>query len=95
MSLGTCFASALPDDYFENLKGSDFLNYFPNVGISFQPNENQTNSLVSKINSLAVSQSSQENYVFSTLNDLALYYSSFSSLNIVKTKTKKRVILFN
>lgn len=78
-----CFVTALPDSYFQNLNQADFVNYFVNSGKSFQPNSNQLTNSFSMISLASTNQSSQENFVFSTLNNLALYYSSFSSLNAV------------
>lgn len=64
---------------------TDFINFFPNVGKLFQPDENETVQVIAKINSLASQQTSQENFVFTVLNDLAMYYSNFSSLNSVSS----------
>lgn len=83
LSLGNCFSSALPIEKLSTMNETDFMNYFPNLGKLFQPDENETVQVIAKINSLASQQTSQENFVFTVLNDLAMYYSNFSSLNTV------------
>ena len=83
MSLGPCFATALPNAYLKNLNPSDFLNYYSNTGKTFQPDTNDTNVISGLISNLAAAQSSKETFVFSDLNDLAIFYSYFGSLNVV------------
>lgn len=83
LTLGKCFATVLPFEKLTGMSEDDFLNYFPNVGQTFQPDSNETTNIIDKINSLANSQSSQETFVFSVLNDLAMFYSNFSSLDSV------------
>ncbi len=86
LKLGKCFATALPLEKLGEMSETDFLKYFPNVGKTFQPDSNETQTVIAKINSLADSQSSLESYVFSSLKDLAMYYSNLSSLNSTSFK---------
>lgn len=78
ISLGPCLVSVLPINYLKNISSSVFVSYFPTLGISFQPDDSQIKIIQSLISKLTTSVSSQDNFVFSTLSDLALFY-NFSS----------------
>jgi len=86
LSLGPCFTSALPVNYLKTMSPSDFLSYFTNLGMALQPDSEETANIVEKLTSLKSEQKSQEDFVFSTLKDLAIFYPSFASLNSVLTK---------
>ena len=83
LSFGECFSSVLPINYFKEINENDFLNYYVNLGKVFQPDENMTIFVKEKISTLASTQTSQETFVFETLSDLAMYYSSFDNLDAV------------
>lgn len=86
LALGKCFATVLPLDKFLGMDATDFLNYFPNIGRVYQPDTTETSDVIAKINALTSSQSSQETFVFTTLKDLAMYYSNLSNLSSVSRK---------
>ena len=92
MSLGPCFATALPNDYIQNLNPSDFLNYYSNIGKAFQPDANGTSVISGLISNMAASQSSKETFVFSDLNDLAIFYPLFGKLNVVIVKLTRYLL---
>jgi hypothetical protein len=70
----------------QSINASDFISFYSNIGKAFQPDENQTLAVNMKIAMAQSQQKSQENFVFSLLNDLGLYYSQLSNLNPVKFK---------
>lgn len=83
LSLGTCFAATIPPSLLSTLNSTEFLNYYPtNAGKQFQPDATEITTVKSKITE-AGSSYDQEEYVFQTLNDLAVFYPSYSSLNSV------------
>lgn len=83
LALGPCFASALPTTYLNTMSAADFLNYYTNVGKAFQPDSEETADIVTKLTTLSASQASKEEFFFTTLKDLAVFYPSFQTLNSV------------
>ncbi len=50
MTLGQCFASVIPADYFDSLTASDFRSSITLFqGITFQPNQNWITKISNKI----------------------------------------------
>lgn len=90
--MGKCFASVLPLDFFKSMSNSDFLTYYSTIGESFQPDSKEIAEISTKLTNIEKTQSSPENFVFSNLNDLALYYSSYKTLKAVKKNTISRII---
>ena len=83
LSLGKCFASVLPLEFLKSLGDNDFLSYYSTIGEPFQPDSKEINEISSKLTNIEKTQSSAENFVFSNLNDLALYYPSYKSIKAV------------
>jgi len=67
---------------------TDFINYYPNIALTFQPDSNETKSTIAKISALADQQTEETiaNFVFSDLKNLGLYYSKFLDLNATEFK---------
>ena len=83
LTLGKCFGTVLPLDTFKAINEADFLSFYANVDKTFQPDSSETEVVASKIKLLASLQTSQETFVLK-LNNLAMYYSSFALLNVVR-----------
>lgn len=81
LKLGDCFATVLQIEKFSEISETDFMNYYPSVGRTFQPDKNVTAKLILNIKALAASKSDKVTFVFEDLNDLSLYYPNFSTLN--------------
>lgn len=77
--LGSCLVSSLSDQYLANIDPVTFITFFPYIGISFQPNLNQSVIISSLIesyvnNNTLMNGSTHDDIVFSTLGHLALFY---------------------
>ena len=82
-----CFSSVLPLDHLKNIDKSVFLSYFSTIGKTFQPDSDETREVISKITSLAETETSQDDFLFTSLKDLGLYYNTLDKINDTNFKT--------
>lgn len=82
MSLGNCLSSTLPLDLLKSMNETDFMSFYPNAGVSFQPDESQTKEVSDKLTAASANVDKKE-FVFTTASSLAVFYPSFASLKAV------------
>lgn len=82
ISLGNCLSSTIPTDLLKSMNVTDFMSFYPNAGVTFQPDSSQSNEVSAKLTS-ASADVEKEEFVFTTASSLAIFYPSYSSLNAV------------
>jgi len=76
-TIGKCMQANLPISYLQNLSPSVFITKYSLLGVIFQPNVDKQAVVTSLITSYASNTTltpSQNKLLFTTLNDLALFY---------------------
>ena len=65
---------------------TDFMSFYPNAAISFQPDRSQSKEVAAKLTAASADKVDKDEFVFETASSLAAYYPSFSSLNATALK---------